>query len=87
MQSFEKITTHSDPVEFEEIRKVDEEDQHGGRNPDVPFQHRLFSRCHARTVSLFRLLYPDRYTLQFLAPLACARKINGSVQSKNDDEK
>lgn len=69
VQSFEKITTHSDPVEFEEIRKVDEENQQGGRNPDVPFQHRLFSRCHDRTMSFFRLLYPQVH----LAILASAR--------------
>lgn len=87
VQSFEEMTTYFDPVELEEIRKVDEEDQQGGRDPDIPFQHRHFSRCHARSVSLSRLSYPDRYTLRFLTPLACAREINGSVQSKNDGEK
>lgn len=78
---FEKIATHFDPVELEEIRKIDE-DQQGGRNSDIPFQHCPFSRYHACTVSLFRLPYPDRYSSQFLIPFACAREINGSAQNK-----
>jgi len=87
VQLFEKIATHFDPVELEEIRKVDEEDQQGGRNSDIPFQHCPFSRYHACTVSLFRLPYPDRYRLTILDSVRMCTGDKRERAKQNDGEK